>query len=126
MNVSEIIGKVKEAPAYVKAHWNTPSEGEYLSLKEMAAFEEAQKLCEQKKLNLVIDSSSIQIKILDAPRLNQKKLLQYVKGEFPEIENPDDMVFDYSALGATAVAESTINLTTLRFSREALTALAEP
>lgn len=51
-----------------------------------------------KNLNLVIDSSSIQIKILDAPRLNQKKLLQFVKGEFPEIENPDDMVFDYSVI----------------------------
>lgn len=42
MNVSEIIGKVKEAPAYVKAHWNTPAEGEYLSLKEMAAYTASQ------------------------------------------------------------------------------------
>ncbi|MBO5908921.1 MAG: hypothetical protein J6Q67_03960 [Clostridia bacterium] len=38
MNITEIIGKVKEAPAYVKSHWNTPAEGEYLTLKEMAAY----------------------------------------------------------------------------------------
>ncbi|MBE6791117.1 MAG: hypothetical protein E7535_08035 [Ruminococcaceae bacterium] len=42
MKVSEIIGKVKEAPAYVKAHWNTPAEGEYLSLKEIAAYTASQ------------------------------------------------------------------------------------
>ncbi len=38
MNISEIIGKVKSAPSYVKEHWNTPAEGEYLTLKEMAAY----------------------------------------------------------------------------------------
>lgn len=38
MKVGEIIGKVKEAPAYVKEHWNTPNEGEYLTLKEMVAY----------------------------------------------------------------------------------------
>lgn len=42
MKVSEIIGKVKEAPAYVKVHWNTPAEGEYLSLKEIAAYTASQ------------------------------------------------------------------------------------
>lgn len=38
MTKAEIIGKVKGAPAYVKDHWNTPNEGEYLTLKEMAAY----------------------------------------------------------------------------------------
>lgn len=38
MTKAEIIGKVKGAPAYVKDHWNTPSEGEYLTLKETAAY----------------------------------------------------------------------------------------
>ncbi len=38
MNVSEIVSKVKQAPGYVKEHWNTPAEGEYLTLKEMAAY----------------------------------------------------------------------------------------
>lgn len=38
MNVSEIVTKVKSVPGYVKVHWNTPGEGEYLTLKEMAAY----------------------------------------------------------------------------------------
>lgn len=38
MNVTEIISKVKAAPGYVKSHWNTPGEGEYLSLKEISAY----------------------------------------------------------------------------------------
>lgn len=38
MSKSEIIGKVKELPAYIKRNWNTPNEGEYLTLKEMLAY----------------------------------------------------------------------------------------
>ena len=38
MTASEIIGKVKELPGYVKDHWNTPNEGEYLTLKESTAY----------------------------------------------------------------------------------------
>ena len=38
MNVSEIASKVKNVPGYVKSHWNTPGEGEYLTLKEMTAY----------------------------------------------------------------------------------------
>ncbi len=38
MNVSEVMTKVKSVPGYVKTHWNTPAEGEYLSLKEMTAY----------------------------------------------------------------------------------------
>ncbi|MBE6786578.1 MAG: MFS transporter [Ruminococcaceae bacterium] len=38
MNASEIVSKVKAAPDYIKSHWNTPGEGEYLTLKEMAAY----------------------------------------------------------------------------------------
>lgn len=38
MTKTEIIGKVKGLPAYVKGHWNTPNEGEYLTLKEMVAY----------------------------------------------------------------------------------------
>lgn len=42
MNVSEITSKVKNVPVYVKSHWNTPCEGEYLTLKEMAAYTASQ------------------------------------------------------------------------------------
>ena len=38
MNIGNIISMVKGAPAYVKTHWKTPAEGEYLTLKEMAAY----------------------------------------------------------------------------------------
>ena len=38
MTASEIIGKVKELPGYIKDHWNTPNEGEYLTLKESTAY----------------------------------------------------------------------------------------
>ena len=33
-----MVTKVKSVPGYVKSHWNTPNEGEYLTLKEMAAY----------------------------------------------------------------------------------------
>lgn len=42
MNKTEIIDKVKGLPAYIKNNWNTPNEGEYLTLKEMAAYTLAQ------------------------------------------------------------------------------------
>ncbi len=38
MAVKELISKAKDIPSYVKTHWSTPSEGGYLSLKEMVAF----------------------------------------------------------------------------------------
>ncbi len=38
MTVSDLISKVKGVPSYVKEHWNTPGEGEYLSLKEIVAY----------------------------------------------------------------------------------------
>ncbi len=38
MKVKELTQKVKDVPAYVKEHWNTNNEGEYLTLKEMAAY----------------------------------------------------------------------------------------
>lgn len=38
MQISEMVTKVKSVPSYVKSHWNTPNEGEYLTLKEMAAY----------------------------------------------------------------------------------------
>ncbi len=38
MNISDITTKVKGVPGYVKSHWNTPGEGEYLTLKEMTAY----------------------------------------------------------------------------------------
>lgn len=42
MNIPEIVGKIKTAPAYVKEHWNKPADGEYLSLKEVAAYTASQ------------------------------------------------------------------------------------
>lgn len=42
MNVSEIVSKVKATPRYVKEHWSSPAEGQYLSLKEMAAYTTSQ------------------------------------------------------------------------------------
>lgn len=42
MNVSEMVTKAKSVPEYIKSHWNTPGEGEYLTLKEMAAYTASQ------------------------------------------------------------------------------------
>ncbi len=42
MKVSDVISKVSTVPGYIKSHWNTPREGEYLSLKEMAAYTASQ------------------------------------------------------------------------------------
>ena len=42
MNKTEIVEKVKGLPSYVKNNWNTPNEGEYLTLKEMLAYTLAQ------------------------------------------------------------------------------------
>lgn len=38
MTKTEIISTVKGLPSYVKEHWNTPNEGEYVSLKETVAY----------------------------------------------------------------------------------------
>lgn len=38
MKINEIVSMVKGVPSYIKTHWNTPNEGEYLSLSEMAAY----------------------------------------------------------------------------------------
>lgn len=38
MNIKDTISKVKNVPGHVRSHWNTPGEGEYLSLKEITAF----------------------------------------------------------------------------------------
>ena len=38
MTKSEIIEKVKGVPLYIKDHWNTPNENEYVSLKEFCAY----------------------------------------------------------------------------------------
>lgn len=42
MTKAELISTVKGLPAYVKRNWNTPNEGEYLTLKEMLAYTLAQ------------------------------------------------------------------------------------
>lgn len=38
MTKTEIISTVKGLPTYVKEHWNTPNEGEFVSLKEFTAY----------------------------------------------------------------------------------------
>lgn len=38
MTKTEIISTVKGLPNYVKSHWNTPNEGEFVSLKEFVAY----------------------------------------------------------------------------------------
>ncbi len=38
MTKDQIISTVKGIPSYVKDHWNTPNEGEYLTLKEFVAY----------------------------------------------------------------------------------------
>ncbi len=38
MTKADIISTVKGLPSYVKDHWNTPNEGEYVSLKEFCAY----------------------------------------------------------------------------------------
>ncbi len=42
MKVSDVISKIGTVPGYIKSHWSTPGEGEYLSLKEMAAYTASQ------------------------------------------------------------------------------------
>ncbi len=42
MTKVDIIGKIKGVPSYVKTHWNTPNEGEYVSLKEFVAYTASQ------------------------------------------------------------------------------------
>ncbi len=42
MKITELANKIKAAPDYIKTHWNTPGEGEYLTLKEMAAYTASQ------------------------------------------------------------------------------------
>ena len=42
MNKTEIVQKIKDAPAYVREHWDKPNEGEYLPLKEVVAYTAAQ------------------------------------------------------------------------------------
>lgn len=42
MTKTEVIEKAKGLPGYIKNNWNTPNEGEYLTLKEMAAYTLAQ------------------------------------------------------------------------------------
>ena len=42
MTKTEVIEKAKGLPSYIKNNWNTPNEGEYLTLKEMAAYTLAQ------------------------------------------------------------------------------------
>ncbi len=42
MKISEVVSKVKSAPGYIKTHWSTTSEGEYLTLREMAAYTASQ------------------------------------------------------------------------------------
>ena len=42
MNKTEIVQKIKGAPAYVREHWDKPNEGEYLPLKEVVAYTAAQ------------------------------------------------------------------------------------
>lgn len=51
-----------------------------------------------KNLKLIIDSALVSIKVIDAPRLPEKKLLKFVQGEFSEIEDKGEMVFDYSVI----------------------------
>jgi Na+/melibiose symporter-like transporter len=38
MKIKELGAKIKQVPTYVKEHWNSPNEGEYLSLSETAAY----------------------------------------------------------------------------------------
>ena len=40
--IQQVFSMVKGAPAYVKEHWNTPNEGEYVPLKEFVAYTAAQ------------------------------------------------------------------------------------
>ena len=42
MNKTEIVQKIKGAPAYVREHWDKPKEGEDLPLKEVVAYTAAQ------------------------------------------------------------------------------------
>lgn len=42
MAIQKLVAQVKGIPAYVKAHWKQPNEGEYLSLEEVVAYTASQ------------------------------------------------------------------------------------
>lgn len=52
----------------------------------------------QKDIELVIDSGAINTKLLTLPALADKLLMGMVRNNFSDLENPDDMVFDYTII----------------------------
>lgn len=49
-----------------------------------------------KKITLIVQGRGVSTKLVNAPKLNENKMLAFVKGEFSGNENYQDMVFDYS------------------------------
>lgn len=52
----------------------------------------------KKGIRISTESSRFTLKTVRVPVMKQKKLREYVRNEFPEVENPQDMIFDYQVL----------------------------
>ncbi|MBE6842370.1 MAG: hypothetical protein E7510_06020 [Ruminococcus sp.] len=51
-----------------------------------------------KKINVIVDGSSINTKILEVPLLNEAKLMPFIETNYPEVENREKMLIDYMVL----------------------------
>lgn len=51
-----------------------------------------------KKINIIVDGSSINTKILEVPLLNEAKLMPFIETNYPEVENREKMLIDYMVL----------------------------
>ena len=59
-------------------------------------------LLSDKKLRLVVDSSLFMVKLVELPKLNEKKLLRLARNEMLEFEEGHgELIYDYTDLGAT-------------------------
>ncbi len=50
------------------------------------------------KMNIIVDGSSINTKILEVPMLKEAKLMQFIENNYQEVENADKMLIDYMVL----------------------------
>lgn len=52
----------------------------------------------KKGVRISTESSRFTLKTIQAPQMKGKKMREFVMNEFPEVDNPQDMVFDYQLL----------------------------
>ncbi|MDO5136787.1 MAG: hypothetical protein Q4D55_12090, partial [Eubacteriales bacterium] len=52
----------------------------------------------RKGVRISTESSRFTLKTIKIPDMKPKKMREYVRNEFPEVENPQDMIFDYQLI----------------------------